>query len=503
MDIIPKKDSLDESDLKPSFRKPSNDATSRKYRRHSPVHGSDSSSSGSLTRESSRLTNTFEGRAKASDVRVKNYDGKGSEWPRNHSSRGSDPQRYPDKKAHQSFEGHRHSDYAVEYHRHSIEENRNSDRSSKSGREHRSGRSDYTKHDDGSECPKETSQNANRYHSRNKSENSGYSSKDKDKEANVSERHRYYEKESSRGASGTKQITSRRDDKQLDEWDEFRERDDRNDKRVRRRSPSDYKRDYGSAHEEFRGRQKESLIERESGSHGMKENQSKEFYEQNQIEKKGFNARENDKQKERHARNLEEDRIKETKDFHVYQSNDYNSESNAVKASGTVEGQNSLSKRSKLGQSAKFNTSRENPSLQDKERTADFTVGMCSSTNSNVEANQDLNAAKVAAMKAAELVNRNLVGGAYMSTDQKKKLLWGNKKNSSEESSNRWDLQLFADRERQEKFNKLMGVKGDAVPERKLDEKDVEKHKEMQTDLEKQYTAGLRRRDGRTVGLGL
>ncbi|XP_020701689.1 arginine/serine-rich coiled-coil protein 2-like [Dendrobium catenatum] len=91
-----------------------------------------------------------------------------------------------------------------------------------------------------------------------------------------------------------------------------------------------------------------------------------------------------------------------------------------------------------------------------------------------------------------------------MSTDQKKKLLWGGKKNSSEESGNRWDFQLFADRERQEKFNKLMGVKGEAIPqERKPDEKDVEKQKELQTDLEKQYTAGLRRRDGRTVGLGL
>lgn len=31
----------------------------------------------------------------------------------------------------------------------------------------------------------------------------------------------------------------------------------------------------------------------------------------------------------------------------------------------------------------------------------------------------------------------------------------------------------------------------------------AEKQKELQMDLEKQYTAGLRRRDGRTVGLGL
>ncbi|AQK72984.1 hypothetical protein ZEAMMB73_Zm00001d017360 [Zea mays] len=72
-----------------------------------------------------------------------------------------------------------------------------------------------------------------------------------------------------------------------------------------------------------------------------------------------------------------------------------------------------------------------------------------------------VNAAKVAAMKAAELVNRNIAafgaGTGRLSTDQKKKLLWGNKtSNPSEETSKRWDL--FSDRERQEKFNKLMVI---------------------------------------------
>lgn len=44
---------------------------------------------------------------------------------------------------------------------------------------------------------------------------------------------------------------------------------------------------------------------------------------------------------------------------------------------------------------------------------------------------------------------------------------------------------------------------GDAVAEVKPDIHDAEKQRELQMDLEKQYTAGLRRRDGRTVGLGL
>ncbi|KAL6530561.1 hypothetical protein OROMI_028450 [Orobanche minor] len=96
-------------------------------------------------------------------------------------------------------------------------------------------------------------------------------------------------------------------------------------------------------------------------------------------------------------------------------------------------------------------------------------------------------------------------GTGCMSTDQKKQLLWANKKNTAtEESPHRWDITMFGDRERQEKFNKLMGVKGETKVENKQDNPDVEKQREhLQMELEKQYTAGLRRRDGRTVGLGL
>nr|GMC81972.1 arginine/serine-rich coiled-coil protein 2 isoform X2 [Ipomoea batatas] len=94
----------------------------------------------------------------------------------------------------------------------------------------------------------------------------------------------------------------------------------------------------------------------------------------------------------------------------------------------------------------------------------------------------DIDAAKVAAMKAAELVNRNLIGTGYMTADQKKKLLWGSKKSTT---------------------NSEEGVKGNMKMEQKPGTQDAEKQKELQMDLEKQYTAGLRRRDGRTVGLGL
>ncbi|XP_058724062.1 uncharacterized protein LOC131595663 isoform X1 [Vicia villosa] len=128
---------------------------------------------------------------------------------------------------------------------------------------------------------------------------------------------------------------------------------------------------------------------------------------------------------------------------------------------------------------------------------------------SGFDSGNDIDAAKVAAMRAAELVNKNLVGPNCLTTDQKKKLLWGSKKSTpTEESGHRWDMAMF-DRERQEKFNKLMGVKGEAKVEQSSDNQNdndalrAEKQKELQLDLEKQYTAGLRRRDGRTVGLGL
>lgn len=51
-------------------------------------------------------------------------------------------------------------------------------------------------------------------------------------------------------------------------------------------------------------------------------------------------------------------------------------------------------------------------------------------------------------------------------------------------------------------------MKGEGKVEQTINEDgngrlEAEKQKEVQMDLEKQYTAGLRRRDGRTVGLGL
>eukprot|EP00249_Psilotum_nudum_P022641 c28596_g1_i1 orf=669-2516(-) len=83
-------------------------------------------------------------------------------------------------------------------------------------------------------------------------------------------------------------------------------------------------------------------------------------------------------------------------------------------------------------------------------------------TASEAEVANDLNAAKLAAMRAAELVNKNLGTCAFSSADQKKKLLWGSKKNAAAQEAaagtNRWSTAHFPDRDRQEKFNKLMSL---------------------------------------------
>ncbi|URE32606.1 hypothetical protein MUK42_16596 [Musa troglodytarum] len=102
-------------------------------------------------------------------------------------------------------------------------------------------------------------------------------------------------------------------------------------------------------------------------------------------------------------------------------------------------------------------------SKQTKETHEKVNSETMNSSINDAESANDVNSTKVAAMKAAELVNKNLEGFGgvgYLSTDQKKKLLWGNKKKSaSEESSSCWDFHLFPNQECQENFNRLMNLR--------------------------------------------
>lgn len=149
-------------------------------------------------------------------------------------------------------------------------------------------------------------------------------------------------------------------------------------------------------------------------------------------------------------------------------------------------------------------TSDETKKLDDKFKGSKW--GPEADNPDSTAVSSDPEVAKMAAMKAAALVNINL--GGFKSVDEKKKMLWGSKdqKPAAASGTNRWDTVRFADRDRQEKFNKLMGVKGELEgggEGKTTNLFTTEKQEELQQDLEKQFTAGLRRRDGRTVGLGL
>ncbi|XP_013599806.1 PREDICTED: arginine/serine-rich coiled-coil protein 2 isoform X1 [Brassica oleracea var. oleracea] len=132
---------------------------------------------------------------------------------------------------------------------------------------------------------------------------------------------------------------------------------------------------------------------------------------------------------------------------------------------GATENRDAHSKKLKGFVSEKFTHGNTNA---EEKHTSRFKPALCSgnqdsslqSHSKGAEASGDVDAAKVAAMQAAELVNKNLVGTGYLTTDQKKKLLWGKKKSTAtEEPAHRWDSALVGDRERQEKFNKLMSLR--------------------------------------------
>lgn len=232
-------------------------------------------------------------RSKVSDDRAK-YHGKESERDlgHGHSSRGSDSYRYSDKHSHRSSREYQHSGG---YHRLADDE----DKYSKHGRESRSGHPDCAKENDSFENSKETSRNydrnAERYHSRDKFEISGHRIRGRDRQVNATD-HRYNEIDSSRAAFGSRQMTSRRDNKRVDERERLRGRDDRDDRKIRHRSPSDYRKEYSSSPEDSRGHNKDSFIGRESVGYRLKENQQKEFDEQeSQVQKRRYNDKDGKK----------------------------------------------------------------------------------------------------------------------------------------------------------------------------------------------------------------
>ncbi|CAK0736436.1 hypothetical protein CVIRNUC_000746 [Coccomyxa viridis] len=124
----------------------------------------------------------------------------------------------------------------------------------------------------------------------------------------------------------------------------------------------------------------------------------------------------------------------------------------------------------------------------------------------------------------AEIVRSMMGAGGpqtAMTLEQKKKLLWGKKPDAEEPplqeafGANRWDTAEFSKAEDRSKFIKLMGAKVDAeslkshaAPDRPPSPTTREaltkdKQERYLQDVEQHFKTGLRRADGRTVGLGL
>ncbi|XP_026415978.1 eukaryotic translation initiation factor 4B-like isoform X1 [Papaver somniferum] len=421
MDANMRSKSPDESDGKPSFRKPSNDGGNRKYRRYSPVNEPGSSLSGSPKH----------GRSPSPPLSRENY-AKLSDDSRKRKDEGRESHKQSERHSHGRSRDYRRDDDYSGYHKH-MDGEKDYKRSSMSGRESRSNTTDYSRRDGKSDRSRGYSRNPDKYSRDTQDE----FHRDRERDSSALERHKHKEKYNSSDAAEADKTVER----------EMRNRvrgGERDETRDCRRSFGEYKNDHTSS-SGFKGEGKDLLKGKDNngsrvkGSHGM-DGQNAEA-----VEKQKHREGESDRLKGRYDKEADEDssvkRMKANLD----------SDTSFVKAREPV---------------PKF-VSASDENLTSNSKTAqgsgDGTVAKPAQTSYNeAEFADSLNAAKVAATKAAEMVNKNLVGGGYMSTDQKKKLLWGNKKNAATEevqSGNRWDVPLFGDRERQEKFNKLMSLR--------------------------------------------
>ncbi|KAJ9184998.1 hypothetical protein P3X46_004679 [Hevea brasiliensis] len=415
----------DNVETKAAFRKPSNHVANRKYRRRSPADGS-SSSEGSP--KSERGTSPFSSRgdpAKASERQHRRKDER-EYRDSGRSQSGKDSYRHSDRYSSRNSHGYsRHDEYS-RHEKRADDEERHYQGSSHSGMEsRRAGHSDHTREESERGRSRDYVRNVDKY-SRDRYDGSGHRSKDKERDSFSLDRQKFRDKDSSpdRAGSGRKHTLTTSEDKDRDRHRQ--DRDGWDEKRNYHRSSGDYKsdrrNDSGRDHDVHRYR--DSYKDDQKDLNGQKEKKKHDDWDANR----------------------DKDRYEQNEDKPVFGS----------------EKQESIAKKPRLFSSerdADYNKDGDEKQSSKQVGVDAKVIGGEAHVNNSEGAN-DLNAAKVAAMKAAELVNRNLVGVGFMSTEQKKKLLWGNKKSTaSEESGHRWDTALFGDRERQEKFNKLMSLR--------------------------------------------
>ncbi|XP_059277500.1 uncharacterized protein LOC132031522 isoform X2 [Lycium ferocissimum] len=378
------------NDSKGGFRKLSNDAVNRKYRRRSPLDGSSSpDGSPGRKRSSSPIPSRKDDWRHKDDYLDRNRQGRGGESHRQSSRSSRNHHRHDrhtddDDRGYSKLSSHSHRDSKVD----------NYSKNSRRDNDHRS--RDYPRDID--------------KHYRDRYEDLGHRSKNRERETSS-----FKDKDSSfdRVGSGRCYNKSSIDDNRSRESDRYKEyRDSR-----------DHKSDRLPAYEESRSKRNESNSRKDRSVQRLKE------------------AELDDEKYTKEERKNYQDREKIFEDRNV----------------GSGKGRESPAKKSKFSglnpaSAADGNLSSNSKQGQDPNSELALEHGVKDS---------DIDAAKIAAMKAAELVNRNLIGTGIMTTDQKKKLLWGNKKTTTntEESTHRWDTSLFGDSERQEKFNKLMSLR--------------------------------------------
>ncbi|KAF6158517.1 hypothetical protein GIB67_040031 [Kingdonia uniflora] len=412
---------------KPSFRKPSNDLANRKYRHRSPVGGGASSSP--------------DGSPKQSENGPKEDPTKNCDDLRKNKSNGSELDVEPARVRSDKSHSYRNSE-----------------------KDYYGSSRDYSRHDDYDKRHKHTGRENGYDRSRDYSRKSdkhahdsdrSRTSKDRERDLAVVEREKHKEKESfsDRAASSRRHAGLDLDGIQPGEQDRKNiDRGSRDHKRDFRKTSGDYK-------------DERSSVFRESRLHGKDSVSRSSFEEFRGHGKDSIKDWESEKPKERYTRNLDEKvycaskyRESHEKSSHVSDHGGSPAKKHkffdAERGTGNVKDE-FVSKTTCVADEQPPSSSNLHPGTVNK-----VNLGPPESSFNKVEAAHDLNAAKVAAMKAAELVNRNLIGGGYMSAGQKKKLLWGNKKSTAaEESGHRWDSTLFPDKERQEKFNKLMSLR--------------------------------------------
>ncbi|KAI5071103.1 hypothetical protein GOP47_0013354 [Adiantum capillus-veneris] len=521
MEGSPSAHSPDARDSRPSFRKPANEASRRNYRRHSPsLSHSRSPSPGGWKRDRSPSYQEDGGSKKG---RTNDADsGKGREDAQ--FKRGTDMSR--------SYGNHSRDRHGRAE---SYDHNFSRRHSSHYDRNYQVSRSDYSRYDEGRyarRSPERSTRERN-------AEDSGYRRReDRDRDERLSDARAAADRDKAREEEDVRDRYKSRDrearrgqersgEKYRDDGSDVEAQQSRHGKRV----------DNGTGRKDavaLEGRDRD--IDKRDSREGLK---AKADVEKAKERESGRRGREDGKESESYRSDGDGRRNKDKghRGHDEHRRRPFPSYDNKGYSSDEPEGTDELSRERSHGHNhskrgdkdkkysgdkgrSKFSSLEPAPEAQEagmisdpldeSKRMDDDSKGSKwgpeADNPDSTTTSSDPEVAKMAAMKAAALVNINL--GGFKSVDEKKKMLWGSKeqKPAAASGTNRWDTVQFADRDRQEKFNKLMGVKGDVGGDGQGNTNTsftTEKQEELQQDLEKQFTAGLRRRDGRTVGLGL